>query len=47
MTENMIKYLKFRVKGINIAEKAEKDIDNELSVIRIVRFVSIKDIKFL
>lgn len=36
MSENMIHYFKFKMKGINIAEKAEQSIDNELLALKTV-----------
>jgi len=36
MSENMIHYFKFKMKGVNIAEKAEQTIDKELQVLKFV-----------
>lgn len=36
VTENMLHYLKFKGKGINIAKQAEQKVDKELAAIQIV-----------
>lgn len=39
VTENMLHYLKFKVKGINIVKEAEQKIEKELAAIQTVRFL--------
>lgn len=36
VTENMLHYLKFKAKGMNIAKQAEQKVDKELAGIQIV-----------
>lgn len=36
VTENILHYLKFKAKGINIAKQAEQKVDKELAGIQIV-----------
>lgn len=40
VTENIIHYLKFKAKGINIAKHAEQKVDKELTAIHTVRYIS-------
>lgn len=39
VTENMLHYLKFKAKGINIAKHAEQKVDKELAGFEIVRYL--------
>lgn len=39
VTENMLHYLKFKGKGINIAKQAEQKVDKELAAIQIVSYL--------
>jgi hypothetical protein len=43
VTENMLHYLKFKTKGINIAKQAEQKVDKELAGIQIVSAVHCYD----
>lgn len=38
VTENMLHYFKYKVKGINIAEKAKQQIDDQILTIKTVRY---------
>jgi len=38
ITENMLYYFKFKMKGINITEQAKQNLDNELSAIQFVSY---------
>lgn len=37
VTENMLHYLKFKAKGMDIAKEAEQKVEKELAAIQIVR----------
>lgn len=39
VTENMLHYLKFKTKDVNIAKQAEQKADKELAGIQIVRYI--------
>lgn len=39
VTENMLHYLKFKGKGINIAKQAEQKVERELAAIQIVSHI--------
>lgn len=39
ITENVLNYLKFKMKGINNAEQAEQNVDKELAAIKFVRYL--------
>lgn len=40
VTENVLRYLKFKSKGMNIANEAEQKVEKELAGIEIVRYIS-------
>lgn len=39
VTENVLRYLKFKSKGMNIANEAEQKVEKELAGIQIVRYI--------
>lgn len=39
MNKNIIHYFKFKMKGINIAQRAQQLIDSELSMLETVRYL--------
>lgn len=38
MNKNIIHYFKYKLRGINIAQRAKQAIDNELSLLETVRY---------
>lgn len=45
ITENMLHYLKYKTKGINIAKQAEQNADKEIAGIQIVRYLFLYNYK--